>query len=133
MKGTVEIIQEKTSRKTGKPYLQVTIDGENYTCFDTKYFDQLQEGDRVEYEFRQSGEFRNLKAIRKLEGEPMPDGYQRPDQRERRITDLALLKYATVLASTTELGPQDRVAYTLETVDRFKDYLKNSEREADEQ
>lgn len=62
MKGTIEQIWENES-KNGQQYLTVQIDGERYSVWDTKYFDQLHEGAEIEYQFRQSGNFRNITEV----------------------------------------------------------------------
>ncbi len=57
MKGIIEQIWENES-KNGQQYVTVQIDGERYSVWDDKHFDQLQEGAEIEYEFRQSGNFK---------------------------------------------------------------------------
>lgn len=61
--GLVQRVETKTSNKTGKEYKLVTIDGAKYGVWDVKLFPFLKEGERVSFDFDQSGDYKNLTAI----------------------------------------------------------------------
>ena len=83
MKGTIEQVWENESRN-GQKYITVQIGGERYSVWDTKYFDRLQEGAEIDYDFRQSGKFRNLTEVNPIEPQGNPDPAYRPNDREHR-------------------------------------------------
>jgi len=62
MKGVIEQIWDNTS-KTGKPYKAIQIGGERYTLWDKKYFDAIQKGESVDFEFDDKGKFKNITSV----------------------------------------------------------------------
>jgi len=67
MRGIIEQVWENESRK-GQKYLTVQVGGERYSVWDDKYFDTLQEGVTIDYDFRQSGNFKNMTDIDPVDG-----------------------------------------------------------------
>jgi len=100
MKGIIEQVWENESRN-GQPYLTVQIDGERYSVWDTQYFDQLQEGAEIEYQFRQSGNFRNITEVAALTENNDVPMYQ--NGRDRQITRLSCLKSAAQILSPAQI------------------------------
>jgi len=62
MKGIIDKIAR--IRKEGKkPFDVLTIEGQDYSNFDTKESAELAEGQMVEFDFETSGEYKNIKKI----------------------------------------------------------------------
>ena len=120
MKGIIEQIWENKSRN-GQAYLTVQIDGERYGVWDTKYFDQLQVGGEIEYDFRQSGNFKNITDLRPLDGQPSAP-YQ-PNHRDRQITRLSCLKSASEILAPVHLNVDSKRELVVDTARYFERYV----------
>jgi hypothetical protein len=116
-RGIIEEIEERES-KNGQSYLAITIDGERYSLWDKKYFEQINEGDLVAYKWKQSGNFKNITEIERMENDLSLD------IRERKLTRMGCLKYAIELASAlNELDANDRIGYAIEAAQAFERYV----------
>lgn len=76
MKGEIEKIW-KNETSDGRKYNVLQIGGERYSLWEGDYLDKLQEGQTLEFDFRESGEFKNINKIYE------PGGGQETE-RERR-------------------------------------------------
>ena len=124
MRGVVEQVWENESRN-GQPYLTVQINGERYTVWDTKYFDQLREGAEIEYEFRQSGNFKNITEVRSPSEEQQPQTYQ--NDRDRQITRLSCLKSAAEILAPAQLDPDTKRQLVIDTARVFERYVNEDD------
>ncbi len=124
MRGVVEQVWENESRN-GQPYLTVQINGERYTVWDTKYFDQLREGAEIEYEFRQSGNFKNITEVRSPSEEQQPQAYQ--NDRDRQITRLSCLKSAAEILAPAQLDPDTKRQLVIDTARVFERYVNEDD------
>ena len=123
MRGTVEQVWENESRN-GQAYLTVQIDGERYSVWDAKYFDQFQQGAEVDYDFRQSGNFKNITEVngptdpQAAEEQPMYN-----DHRDRQITRLSCLKSAAGILAPAQLDPDAKRDLVIDTARVFERYV----------
>ena len=62
MKGQINKIWDNGENKP----IVFEIDGEKYSSFDRKLLELFNEGDTVEFEFVQKGQYKNIKTIEKL-------------------------------------------------------------------
>ena len=124
MRGVVEQVWENESRN-GQPYLTVQINGERYTVWDTKYFDQLREGAEIEYEFRQSGNFKNITEVRSPSEEQQPQTYQ--NDRDRQITRLSCLKSAAEILAPAQLDPDTKRQLVIDTARVFERHVNEDD------
>lgn len=120
MRGTIEHVWENES-KNGQKYLSVQIEGERYTIWDENYFDQLKEGAEVEYEFRQSGNFRNISDLRPVQEQPGPT--YRPSPKDRQITRLSCLKSASEIVAPAHMDVDGKQSLVIETAKQFERYV----------
>lgn len=123
MKGTIEQVWENESRN-GDTYLAVQIGGERYTVWDQQYFGQLQEGSEIEYDFRQSGDFKNITEVRspgQSEAEPGAPSYS--NSRDRQITRLSCLKSAARVLAPAQLEPEDKRDQVIDMARTFETYI----------
>jgi hypothetical protein len=79
MKGVVDKVWENKT-DDGKPYFVLKIGGEKYSVWDKKYMDGIEEGSMVEYESAQSGKFKKIIDMKKIDLEP---GVDRPERKPR--------------------------------------------------
>jgi len=127
MRGTIAQVWENESRN-GQQYLTVQIDGERYSVWDTQYFDQLQKGAEIEYEFRQSGNFKNITEVsnpaqsEQNEGPPM---YH--NDRDRQITRLSCLKSAAEVIAPAQFEPDTKRDLVIETARVFERYVREDD------
>jgi hypothetical protein len=68
MKGEIEKIW-KSQTSDGRRYNVLQINGERYSLWEEDYLDKLQEGQTLEFDFRESGDFRNISRIYEPTGE----------------------------------------------------------------
>lgn len=123
MKGIIEQVSENES-KNGQQYLTVQIDGERYSAWDDKYFDQLQEGAEIEYEFRQSGNFKNITEVSNPAQSEQNDGppmYH--NDRDRQITRLSCLKSAAQILAPAQVDPDAKRDLVIDTARVFERYV----------
>ncbi len=123
MRGMIEQIWENESRN-GQKYVTVQIAGERYSSWDSKCFDLLQEGAEIDYEFKQSGNFRNLTDIKPVEsgnnGELPP--YQ-PNHKDRQIARMSCLKSASEILAPVQLEPEAKKQKVIDTARFFERYV----------
>jgi len=125
-RGIIESIKEKKT-KSGEKYLALTIDGERYSLWDKDYFNQIQEGDLVTYKWKQSGNFKKITEIERIENPEL-------DLRERKLIRMGCLKYATELISGLNgFDVADRISYTIEAAQVFEKYVMALIEEAKEE
>jgi hypothetical protein len=123
MKGTIEQVFENES-KNGQKYMTVQIGGERYSVWDHKYFDQMQQGAEIEYDFRQSGNFRNITEVRApQQAEPTENGPTYHNGRDRQITRLSCLKSAAEIISPAQLTPDVKRDLVIDTARIFERYV----------
>jgi hypothetical protein len=122
MRGTIEQVWENESRK-GQKYLTVQVGGERYSVWDDKYFDILQEGVAIDYDFRQSGNFKNMTDIEPANGNG--NGFQQyqPNNKDRQIARMSCLKSASEILAPVQLDPDAKKDLTIETARFFERYV----------
>lgn len=69
MKGTIDNIEDK-KKKNGEPYQVITIDDQWYSVWEFELIKGLEYGQIVEFEFTESGKYKNLTEIKALPGVP---------------------------------------------------------------
>ncbi len=124
MRGIIEKIWENESKK-GQPYLTLLIDGERYSLWDKKHFADLEEGDEVIYQWKQSGDFRNISAIQRVE----TDGFSAT---QKRITRMGCLKYASSIVSLSDVDLKEKADYTIAMARDFERYVLEPGLDAEE-
>jgi hypothetical protein len=126
MRGVIEQIWENETRN-GKKYLTVRIDGERYSIWDKKNFDDLQEGKEIEYEFRQSGKYKHLTDVKPV-GEEKGSAEQgeltyRPSNKDIHITRMSCLKSATEIVAPVYMDIESKQELVIELAKRFERYV----------
>ena len=122
MRGTIEQVWENESKK-GQKYLTVQVGGERYSVWDDKYFDALQEGVTVDYDFRQSGNFKNMTDIEPVGGNGNGLPQYQPNGKARQIARMSCLKSASEILAPVQLDPDAKKDLTIETARFFERYV----------
>jgi len=125
MRGVIEEVWENESRN-GQTYLTVQIDGERYNVWDTRYFDQMQEGVEIEYQFRQSGNFRHLTDIKPVEARSSTPHQSRPyraNNKDRQIARLSCLKSASEILAPLHVDVDSKRDMVIDTARFFERYV----------
>ena len=120
MKGIIDQIWENES-KNGNKYLTVEIGGERYSVWDTKYFDVLREGAWIEYDVKQSGNFKHLTEIKPTEESGVP--VYRPNNKEKQITRLSCLRSASEILAAVPMDNEAKRELVIDTARYFERYV----------
>jgi hypothetical protein len=106
MKGEVEKVW-KNETSDGRKYEVFQIGGQRYSLWEEEYLDKIQEGQPLEFDFRESGDFKNISKIYGAEtGAKQPEGEEKTpkydDGRNKRIVRMSCLRSAAgVLTEST--------------------------------
>ena len=132
MRGIIEQVWENSSKK-GQKYLTVQVGGERYSVWDDKYFDALQEGITIDYDFRQSGNFKNMTDIQTVDGNGNGRPQYAPNGKDRQIARMSCLKSASEILAPVQLDPDAKKDLTIETARFFERYVFEGEPGAEAQ
>ena len=124
MKGVIDKIWENKT-DDGKPYLVVRIGGNKYSVWDKKYMDGIEEGSAVEYEFTQSGKFKKITDMRKIDLEPGIDPSERKprDRNGEEIVRMSCIRSAATLVADFGAPPEEKADITLGLARKFEKYV----------
>lgn len=128
MRGTIERVWDNETRN-GKQYRTAQIGGQRYNVFDTKYFDLLQEGEDVQFDFRQSGDYRHITDM-SLSGNGQKSANQndhsyQPNNngKDRQIARMSCLKSASEIMAPVQLEPDAKREKVIDTAKYFERYV----------
>ena len=130
MKGVIDKIWENKT-DDGKPYLVVRIGENKYSVWDKKYMEGLNEGAAVEYEFTQSGKFKKITDMRRIELEL---GFAPPERKPRdrngqEIVRMSCIRSAAALVADFGAPLEEKADITLGLARRFEKYVIDPEEE----
>jgi hypothetical protein len=121
MRGVIDQIWENDSRN-GQKYLTVQMqDGERYSVWDDKYFEVLVPGVTIDYDIKQSGNFRHLIDIEQVDNHELPP-YQ-PNNKEKQIARMSCLKSASEILAPVQLDPGAKKEMVIDTARYFERYI----------
>jgi len=121
MKGEVEKVW-KNQTEDGRNYEVLQINGERYSLWDENYLDRIPEGRMLEFEYRESGDFRNITRIYDPDGgEAKEDNYG--TKRLKQIVKMSCLRSASRILAGSEVPSPERTEKTIEAARRFEKYL----------
>jgi len=139
MKGEIEKIW-KNQTSDGRRYNILQIGGERYSLWEEDYLDKLQEGQTLEFDFRESGEFKNINRIyepeaangqpgneTKEEQPPGCNGPQANDQKTRQIIRMSSLRSASRILGGSRIPAGKRAEKTIEIAKKFEKYIEPSD------
>ena len=130
MKGEVEKVW-KNETADGRKYEVFQINGERYSLWEEDYLDRIQEGQTLEFDFKESGDFKNITEIYGLpdEGEKEPDY---GNQKLKKTIRMSCLKSASRILTGSKIPYQNRAEKAIEIARKFEKYIDDEGLDADE-
>lgn len=126
-KGKIEKIWENKTRD-GTPYWVLAINGDRYSAFEQEMLHGLQEGDEIEFDWKQAGRYRNLAELRKLSASRADAPYDR----DLSIVRMSCLRSAAELLAYQRLGLEKKGELVVDLAARFEAYVLGGSRFADD-
>jgi len=124
MKGEIEKTW-KNETSDGRRYEVLQIKGERYSLWEEEYLDRLCEGQTVEFDYRESGDFRNITRIYEPgEGEKETGN---EDQRMKKIIKMSCLRSASRVLSGSKIPCEKRAGKAIEIARKFEKYISDDE------
>ena len=121
MKGEVEKVW-KNETEDGKRYEVFQINGERYSLWEEGYLDRIQEGQSLEFDFKESGDFKNITEIY----EPSKNEEKEPEygnQRLKKTIKMSCLKSASRVLIGSKIPYQNRADRAIEIARKFEKYI----------
>jgi hypothetical protein len=125
MKGEVEKVW-KNETEDGRRYEVLQIGAERYSLWEEDYLDKIQEGQILEFDFRESGDFKNItKVYESPENETREPGYG--DQKLKKTIRMSCLKSASRVLIGSKIPYQNRAEKAIEIAKKFEKYIGDEE------
>lgn len=120
MKGEVEKIW-KNETEDGRKYEVLQINGERYSLWSEDYLDRIQEGQSLDFDFKESGDYKNITKIN--DGQEIPDRSHYGNDRLRKIIKMSSLRSASRVLAGSRMPYEDGAERTIEIARKFENYL----------
>jgi len=121
MKGEVEKVW-KNETEDGRRYEVFQIGGETYSLWDEDYLDRRQEGQSLEFDFKESGDFKNITEIYEpSKNEEKEPGYG--DQKLKKTIRMSSLKSASRVLTGSKIPYQNRAEKAIEIAKKLEKYI----------
>lgn len=130
MKGEVEKVW-KNETEDGRKYEVFQIGGERYSLWDEDYLDRIQEGQSLEFDFKESGDFKNITEIY----EPSKNEEKEPEygnQKLKKTIRMSSLKSASRVLIGSKIPYQNRADRAIEIAKKFEKYIDDEGFDTDE-
>jgi hypothetical protein len=133
MKGEIEKIWNNTT-PDGRRYDVLQIGGVRYSLWEEEYLDKLKEGQALEFDMRESGDYKNICKIydpteAKKPGEndavppETPGNGNGQSQKSRQIVRMSSLRSASQILSGSRIPAGERAEKTIEIAKKFEKYI----------
>lgn len=129
MKGEVEKLW-KNETEDGRKYEVFQIGGERYSLWEEDYLDRIQEGQTLEFDFKESGEFKNITKIYEQPGEVEKEP-EYGNQRLKKTIRMSSLKSASRVLIGSRIPYQNRADRAIEIAKKFEKYIDDDGLDAD--
>jgi len=125
MKGEVEKVW-KNETEDGRKYEVFLINGERYSLWEEDYLDHIQPGQPLEFDFKESGEYKNITRIYGNDDiETKEPGYE--DRKAKRIVRMSCLRSASKVLSGSRIPCDNRAGKTIEIAKEFEKYVNEED------
>jgi len=121
----------------GRTYATLSINGERYNLWDKNYLNNLKEGDKVDYDFKQSGKYKNIKNISKVNSNPKTNttyngldnnGIDPSFKKDLEIVRMSCLKSAIYATRESDgLDLDERADTVIDVARKFENYVTDFE------
>lgn len=133
MKGEVEKVWRRQT-SDGRRFDVVQVNGERYSIWEEAYLDKIQEGQIIEFDYRESGDFKNIDAIYRVESKEKAanskdSAKDYEDPRLTKIIRMSCLRSASRLLSGLRIPYEDRAKKAIEIAKEFERYVGEEELE----
>jgi len=125
MKGQVEKVWNNETLD-GRQYKVLQINGERYSLWDDKYLDKIKEGQAVDFEFKESGEFRNITEIYDSSMNKEKET-EFEDQKLRKTIRMSCLKSASRVLTGSKIPYKNRGDRAIELAKKFEKYIDDED------
>lgn len=131
MRGTIDKIWENKTTK-GTEYRTLQIGDQRYNVWDTKYFDQLQEGEDIEFDFKESGKYKHITDMTLSGSGHRSNNHNQnsthnnnytPNHKERQIARMSCLKSASEILAPVQMDPDAKKDIVIDTAKFFERYV----------
>jgi len=122
MKGEVEKVW-KNETQDGRKYEVLQINGERYSIWEEDYLDRIQEGQTLEFDFKESGDFKNITRIYEKPETGPEEKRNEYEDRNRKIIRMSCLRSASRVLTGSRIPSQERAEKTIEIAKRFEKYI----------
>ena len=130
MKGEVEKVW-KNETEDGKRYEDFQIGGERYSLWEEDYLDRIQEGQSLEFDYKESGDFKNITEIYEQPGE-VEKVPEYGNQRLKKTIKMSCLKSASRILAGTKVPYLNRADRAIEIARKFEKYIDDDRFEGPE-
>jgi len=124
MKGEVEKVW-KNETQDGRRYEVLQINGDRYSLWEEDYLDRIQEGQSLEFDFRESGDFKNITKIYEKPETGPEEKRNEYDGRNRKIIRMSCLRSASQILGGSRIPAGERAEKTIEIAKKFEKYVNN--------
>lgn len=131
MKGEVEKVW-KNETEDGRRYEVLQINGERYSIWEEGYLDRIQEGQVLEFDFKESGDFKNITEIYAPSGKEEKDPVYE-DPKLKKTVKMSCLKSASRVLIGSKIPYQNRADRAIEIARKFEKYIDDEGLDVDEQ
>lgn len=125
MKGEVEKVWDNETLD-GRRYQVLQINGDRYSVWDEKYLDKIKEGQAVDFEFKESGEFRNITEIYDSSLKEEKEA-EFEDQKLRKTIRMSCLKSASRVLTGSKIPYKNRADRAVELAKKFEKYIDDGD------
>jgi hypothetical protein len=131
MKGEIERIW-KNKTGDGRLYNVLLIGGERYSLWEEDYLDKLHEGQTLEFDFSEAGDYKNICKIYEPAGTAKQAGKEEQppetagngqNQRSRQIVRMSSLRSASQILGGSRIPAGERAGKTIEIAKKFEKYI----------
>ena len=131
MKGKLTGIR-RIKLNDGRVYEALSIGGKTYNLWDSEYIGKLKPGDTIDYEFTQSGKYKNIKKLAIVNAPPAESSEQKNPgkpinpllRKDIEIVRMSCIKSALYITNDLiELNPDEKAEKTVEVARVFEKYV----------
>lgn len=129
MRGFVTEIMEKKTKKNGKPFQIYVIGSEEFSQWDEKHFDRVEEGDLLYFDVKESGDFKNITVnkIYKVLAEEEFRKMQELINEKKHYIRMSALKTSSNLLNDLKISPYEKGSLALDMSDQFEKYIRGEQ------
>lgn len=125
MRGIIDRIWENET-KDKKTYYVLDIGGERYSLWDTKLLEGISEGSRVEYDWKQSGSYKKITDLRKMDPCFHNEVY-RSGSRSIEIIRMSCLRTASEILHGIYIDPDEKTRKAMDIARQLEKYVTGME------